>query len=150
VTPTHPFQSPGATDVRVHTAKIAALAEINQELHRPPKCTLTWGTFDIFEGVLTNLAQKFSLFLADGTPVRATLTCSFVEFYTFAHYRARERHSADVARTRQVRRNDTLQSLAAEEYNDPSLWRHIATANGIVRPRELKPGTLLIIPKLRP
>jgi nucleoid-associated protein YgaU len=49
-----------------------------------------------------------------------------------------------------VRRNDTLHSIAAEEYRDPALWRHIAKANGIVNPRDLKPGTVLTIPRLRP
>ena len=62
--------------------------------------------------------------------------------------RARELHSADVTKTRQVRRGDTLQSIAAEEYNDPRLWRAIATANSIVNPRQLLPGTVLSIPKL--
>jgi nucleoid-associated protein YgaU len=55
-----------------------------------------------------------------------------------------------VAKTRQVRHNDTLHSIAAEEYRDPALWRHIARANGIVNPRDLKPGTVLTIPRLRP
>jgi len=139
-----------ATDVRRHTDQVAALAEVDRQLHRPPMCHLEWGAFDIFTGVLTSLQQRFTLFLEDGTPVRATLTCSFVEATTAARSRARELHSADVTKTRQVRRNDTLHSLAAEEYNDPSLWRHIARANGIVNPRELKPGTVLTIPKLRP
>jgi nucleoid-associated protein YgaU len=139
-----------ATDVRRHTDRVAALAEVDRVLHRPPMCHLEWGAFDIFTGVLTSLQQRFTLFLEDGTPVRATLSCSFVEATTAARSRARELHSADVTKTRQVRRNDTLHSLAAEEYNDPSLWRHIARANGIVNPRELKPGTVLTIPKLRP
>jgi nucleoid-associated protein YgaU len=139
-----------ATDVRRHTNRIAMLAEVDRELHRPPICRLEWGAFDIFTGVLTSVQQRFTLFLEDGTPVRATLTCSFVEATMAARSRARELHSADVTKTRQVRRNDTLHSLAAEEYNDPSLWRHIARANGIVNPRELKPGTVLTIPKLRP
>ena len=52
-------------------------------------------------------------------------------------------------KSRQVRRGDTLQSLAAEEYGDPRQWRHIAVANGIVNPRDLRPGTVLTIPKLR-
>jgi len=154
LTPTTPFQiraaSSLASDVTVKTRQIAALAEVDGDLHRPPLCTLTWGTFDIFEGVLTDLQQRFTMFLADGTPVRATLSCSFVEWSTEAHYKAREVHSSDVAKTRVVRHNDTLHSLAAEEYNDPSLWRHIARANGIVNPRELTPGMVLTIPKLRP
>jgi nucleoid-associated protein YgaU len=140
----------GASDVRRHTDRIAALANVDQELHRPPICHLRWGVFDIFTGVLTSLHQRFTLFLDDGTPVRATLTCDFVEVGTQAQGRASELHSSDVAKTRQVRRHDTLQSLAADEYGDPGLWRPIATANGIVNPRDLRPGTLLTIPKLQP
>jgi nucleoid-associated protein YgaU len=150
LTPTNPFQKGDASDVRERTDAIVKLAEADRELHQPPICHLAWGAFDIFDGVLTQVDQRFTMFLADGTPVRATLSCSFVEFHTEAHYKAREPHSADVAKTRVVRRNDTLQSIAAEEYNDPSLWRLIARANAIVNPRDLRPGTLLAIPKLRP
>jgi nucleoid-associated protein YgaU len=147
--PVNPFQQSGATDVRRHTDQVALLAEVNRELHRPPICRLQWGTFDIFTGVLTGLEQRFTMFLEDGTPVRATVTCTFLESLPPQRGRARELHSADVTKTRQVRRNDTLQSIAAEEYNDPGLWRHIATANGIVNPRTVAPGTVLTIPKLR-
>lgn len=137
-----------ATDVRRYTDQIARLAKVDAELHRPPVCELRWGVFDIFTGVLTTLQQRFTMFLDDGTPVRATLTCEFAEVGTRAH--ATELHSSDVIKTRQVRRHDTLQSLAADEYGDPALWRPIATANGIVNPRDLRPGTRLTIPKLQP
>jgi nucleoid-associated protein YgaU len=147
--PVTPFQERDATDVRHHTQRLAYLAEVHEELHRPPICELKWGKFDIFTGVLTSLEQRFTLFLEDGTPVRAMVTCRFVESLPPSRGRGRELHSADVTKTRRVRRNDTLHSLAAEEYNDPRLWRHIATANGIVNPRDLRPGTVLTIPKLR-
>jgi len=135
-----------ATDVRQYTDRIARLVDVDSDLHRPPICDLRWGVFDIFTGVLTSLHQRFTLFLDDGTPVRATLTCDFVE----VGEQGPELHSSDVAKTRQVRRHDTLQSLAAEEYGDPALWRPIAAANGIINPRKLLPGTILVIPKLRP
>ncbi len=139
-----------ATDVRQHTDQIAKLLDPGTELHEPPVCHLRWGVFDIFTGVLTDLTQRFTLFLDDGTPVRATLSCEFAEVGTQGQVRAGELHSADVIKTRQVRRYDTLQSLAADEYGDPALWRPIATANGIVNPRDLRPGTMLTIPKLQP
>jgi nucleoid-associated protein YgaU len=47
-----------------------------------------------------------------------------------------------------VKRGDTLWSLAAAVYDDPARWRPIADANGIANPRELVPGTELIIPAL--
>lgn len=135
-----------ATDVQYYTAQIAALLDVATNMHRPPICNLRWGVFDIFDGVLVSLNQRFTLFLDDGTPVRATLTCEFVQHDP----QATELHSSDVVKTRQVRRYDTLQSLAANEYGDPALWRPIALANGIINPRDLAPGTILTIPKLRP
>jgi nucleoid-associated protein YgaU len=139
-----------STDVRQYTDQIAQLVKVDTELHRPPVCDLRWGVFDIFTGVLATLSQRFTLFLDDGTPVRATLTCDFVEASTLAQARATELHSSDVVKTRQARRHDTLQSLAADEYGDPAQWRLIATANGIINPRDLQPGTILTIPKLQP
>ncbi|GAA3812822.1 peptidoglycan-binding protein [Sphaerisporangium flaviroseum] len=148
VLPENPFQGSDATDVRRLTDQVAKLAEVDRQTHRPPICRLVWGATYIFTGVLTQLDQRFTLFLADGTPVRATLSCVFLEFQTKAHYRARELNSADVVKTWTVRRHDTVQSIAAEEYGDPGLWRHIARANGIANPRGLSPGTVLTIPKL--
>jgi nucleoid-associated protein YgaU len=147
--PVNPFQTGDATDVRNQTSQVAQLAEPDSHTHKPPVCTLRWGTFDIFVGVLTNLDQRFTMFLNDGTPVRATLSCTFAENRSKARSLMGELHSSDVDKTRVVRRHDTLQSIAAQEYGDPAQWRPIAEANGIVNPRVLAPGTRLVIPKLR-
>ena len=138
-----------ATDVRRHTERVVQLVRIDQELHRPPVCRLWWGRFDVFQGVLTELDQNYTMFLEDGTPVRATLSCSFLEVVPQARIRVNEMHSADVPRTRRVTRTDTLASIAAQEYGDPSLWREIARANRVVNPLRLRPGDVLIIPRLR-
>jgi len=138
-----------ATDVSRYTEQVAQLAEVHPLLHRPPVCNLRWGAFNIFTGVLTSLNQRFTLFLEDGTPVRATLSCNFLGV-SLEWRRKGELQSSDLIKTRRVRRTDTLHSIAAEEYRDPALWRRIARANGIVNPRDLKPGTVLTIPKLRP
>lgn len=152
IKPTLPFgNKPDATNVKDLTDQVALLAQVNQELHRPPHCKLSWGKFHIFSGVLTNINTTFTMFMPDGMPVRARVSCNFVEHMSVAFaVRRRELHSADVAKTRTVRRHDTLQSLAAEEYNDATQWRLIAKANGIVNPRALQPGMVLTIPKLQP
>ncbi|MEZ4660550.1 MAG: LysM peptidoglycan-binding domain-containing protein [Caldilineaceae bacterium] len=152
VIPTNPFTSrPKATDVKVLTERVAELARINQQLHRPPRCELWWGKSRLFVGVLTSLEQKFTLFMPDGTPVRAELACTFTEFNTLQrNIRTRELQSSDVAKTVVVQSTDTLHSIAAAEYNDASLWRLIAKANGILNPRAVKPGTILIVPPLQP
>ncbi|WP_224245083.1 CIS tube protein [Hyalangium gracile] len=142
-------RAPSATDVVKYTDQVVELARVNRELHRPPFCKLMWGQYLLLRGVLTHLNQTFTHFMADGTPVRATLSCTFQHVPTAQEMRARELHSADVAKKRIVRRGDTLSSIAHEEYSDTSQWRAIARANGIEDPRRLEPGRVLTIPPLR-
>jgi nucleoid-associated protein YgaU len=140
-------------DVQTHTREVYSLTtvETHGHLHRPPVCRLVWGrySFSDFLWVVTNLTQTFTLFKNDGTPVRATLSCSFRQWRSEQlEKRALNLQSPDVAKTRIVRLGETLSGIAAEEYANPALWRPIAEANGIDNPRRLKPGTALSIPVL--
>jgi nucleoid-associated protein YgaU len=118
--------------------------------HRPPVCGLSWGTgAEFFQGVLEKLDQQFTLFMEDGTPVRATCQCTFKEWRTNADDQMRSNpKSSDVAKTRIVKRGDTLSSIAAEEYEDPRLWRPIADENALDDPYNIAPGSVLLIPTL--
>ena len=47
----------------------------NQDKKRPPMCLFLWGkNFPSFMGVIEQLSTKFTMFLSDGTPVRATVS----------------------------------------------------------------------------
>ena len=146
-----PLATPSSTSVTQYTEQIVNLLRIDNNLHRPPICKLLWGKLQLFSGVLTALSQTFTLFQADGTPVRATLSCTFTLYRstTFA-MKALDLHSADVPKTRTLRAGETLSSVAAEEYDDPGQWRVLATANRIANPRAVTPGQVLRIPKLSP
>lgn len=140
-------------DVRTYTDEIFKLTTVQEHgnLHRPPLCQLSWGKFTMsdFQWVLQNLTQRFTMFHEDGTPVRATLTCSFRQWRSDeVEARLLDRQSADVAKRRTVRRGDTLSSIAGEEYQDPALWRPIAQANRIDNPHHLTPGQILVIPAI--
>lgn len=135
-------------DVRKYTDRVYGLLNIRGPLHRPPICTFTWGSFN-FTCVLERVGGKFTLFLSDGTPVRATLSVSFKEFVEVeVLVRATPTESADHAKTYLVRRGDTLSSIAAAEYGDPARWRPIAEANRMANPRRLPPGTRLVLPAI--
>jgi nucleoid-associated protein YgaU len=143
------------TDVREHTVKIANLLIFNKEKHRPPKVTLSWGSpapggafaeFP-FTGVLESVKQQFTLFLPDGTPVRAKLSVSFIQFsLTEEELKKNEQHSADKTKVYRVKQGDTVSGIAALFYKDPAQWRHIALANDIDDPRTLPAGLVLKIP----
>jgi nucleoid-associated protein YgaU len=143
--------TPSFVDVKRYTEQVANLAHVQSELHRPPVCRLQWGKTVLFQGVLTQLHQDFTFFMPDGTPVRATLGCTFMAYRTFDQAVTDvELHSADVAKRRIVRRGDTLGNIAAEEYNDGTQWRAIARENDIDNPRVLTAGQVLVIPRLTP
>jgi nucleoid-associated protein YgaU len=134
------------TDVREYTDEIYDLLNIDPSTHAPPICDITWGSFS-FRGVLDHVSGKFTLFLADGTPVRATLTVMFKEFIDVeVLVRQRPTQSSDHRKTRTVKSGDRIDNIAAEEYGDAENWRPIAEANNLDNPRQLDPGRPLIIP----
>ena len=45
------------------------LAMVIKDKKRPPHCLFVWGK-QIFQGVITSLTQKYTMFLSDGTRVR--------------------------------------------------------------------------------
>jgi nucleoid-associated protein YgaU len=149
---TYDTPSPTKEKVTKYTDKILHLATVEEhgEKHRPPVCLLFWGAFGMFfQGVLENLEQQFTLFLEDGMPVRATLRCTFKEWRTNEDDQRRQNlQSSDIAKMRIVKRGESLSHIAAEEYRDPRQWRAIANENGIDDPRNLAPGTVLLIPTL--
>jgi nucleoid-associated protein YgaU len=130
------------------TSQVLQLARLNKDLHRPPVCLLKWGRGTLLRGVLQRATRTFVLFADDGTPVRATMECTFLEVPP-SPAAPNELYSADVAKRYLVRPGDTLMGIAAAHYGDGARWRVIAGANGIEDPRRLTPGLSLTIPRVR-
>jgi hypothetical protein len=130
------------------TNNIYNLLLIDPATHAPPICEVAWGTF-IFKGVLDHVNGKFTLFLSDGTPVRATLTVTFKEYIDVDELvRVQPTQSADHRKMRVVKSGDRIDNIAGEEYGDPDKWRAIAEANCLDDPADLVPGHVLIVPAL--
>jgi len=136
------------TDVSDDTDNIYGLLEIDASTHAPPICDIQWGQFQ-FSGVLDHVSGQFTLFLADGTPVRATLNVVFKEYIeveTLVQENPTE--SADHRKIRVIRKGDRIDLIAAEEFGDPEKWRFIAEANNLDDAADLEPGRSLTIPAL--
>ncbi|BAY84777.1 peptidoglycan-binding LysM [Calothrix parasitica NIES-267] len=142
-------------NVQNYTRKIFSLTQprIGTNPKRPPRCQLIWGTISgkdsvlLPDGFLESVTKRLTHFLEDGTPVRATLNCTFKEWREPKKKAKIENPIDDPVRI--VKRGETLSSIATEEYNDPSLWRIIAEENRLINPRKLNPGMVLTIPPLR-
>lgn len=114
---------------------------------RPPKVQFTWGKAWSFEAVMTSLSVTFTLFLPDGTPVRATAKVAFQQVQDRKDLPQNPTSGGTGGeRVRTVADGDRLDLIAHEEYGDTSQWRLIAAANGINNPRNLVTGTTLVIP----
>jgi nucleoid-associated protein YgaU len=137
------------TDVRQHTGKLFSLLEIDSELHAPPLCQFVWGSI-ILKATIEKITSKFTMFLSDGTPVRASLNVSFKEYATLTEQLNHSRlHSADKTKIVTTQVGDSLWLLAARHYGDPGAWRIIADANpSIDDPTELSSGMELKLPSI--
>jgi hypothetical protein len=135
-------------DVRTYTDQVTDLLKINADLHAPPVCRFQWGKVQ-FKAVLERASRRFTMFLSDGTPVRAVVTVTFKEYKTLVEQLSgTPRQSADRTKLWIVRQGDSLWAIAANVYKDARLWRPIALKNQISHPRVISPGTQLVIPPL--
>ena len=136
-------------DVRAeHTDKIMKLALVDADKHRPPLVMFSWGGFT-FKGVVEALTLRYTMFLPDGKPCRATANLSIKEAQTAKEQlEANPRNSPDHTKRRTVKTGETLALIAHQEYDDPAEWRRIADANGIHDPKDVKPGTVLTLPPI--
>ncbi|MEO8938424.1 MAG: hypothetical protein ABI277_02190 [Burkholderiaceae bacterium] len=150
------YDRPGKTkdDVRDITNPLLSLTTVEghgEDKHRPPVCRLMWDRAGlIFQGVVQSIEQTFTLFMDNGLPVRASIRCTFKEWRTNDEDQRRQnKKSADLVKSRVLKRGDTLAAIAADEYRDPRLWRPIAIASGIEDPLELAPGIQIRVPILK-
>jgi hypothetical protein len=136
-------------DVRTrYVERLRALMTPDSREHAPPIVRFVWGR-SVFTGVMEKLDITYQLFLPDGVPLRAKLEMTLKE-YRGAAVQAMDppRSSPTVEKSYVVRRGDTLSSIAAALYRQPSAWRELARANGITDPRDLRPGRVLTVPRL--
>jgi hypothetical protein len=143
-------------DVRKeYTDKIYQLTDVDPSLKekktdkgRPPTVRFQWGNMIGFDGVITTIGQRFTLFLPDGIPVRAIMDVTFQQVKDELFYPPQNPTSGGVGGERiwTVKAGDTLAWIAFCEYNNATEWRRIADANRLYNVRQLTPGTLLLIP----
>lgn len=132
------------SDVRNETQKITSLLEIEINTQAPPILLFSWGGLN-FKCVLESAGQRFTMFLEDGTPVRATLTVSFKE-YEAVDIEIKKGLFIGPPTVRNIIEGETLSNIAGDVLGDPGAWREIADLNNIDNPLKLALGMPLLIP----
>ncbi len=146
--PPTPFEEESGTSVAAETKKLSQLLFIDGDLHRPPTVKFHWGTLQ-FKGIVTSVKENYTMFLADGTPVRAKVDISFKSLLDpDAAKRKSPFESPDRTKVRIIQEKEQLWNYAWAEYGDAGKWREIARANNIMNPLELEAGTKIKLPAL--
>ena len=124
------------------------LKDAKSNKSRPPIVRFQWGKAWSYDAVITKMSQKFTLFLADGTPVRATVDVTFQQVKDERQLGMQNPTSSGSGGTRvwTVQEGDTLSWIAYRQYGDSTQWRRIADANRLTQVRRLRPGTALEVP----
>lgn len=141
-----------------HTNKLLNLMKIDPSLPghddetnngRPPYVTFHWGDLHSFKAVVERLGITFTYFSSEGVPLRARAEVSLTQYEEEDVFGPQNPTSGtpDPHRLHQVQAGETLDRIAAVHYGDSTRWRLLATANGIVDPLALVPGTLLSVPR---
>ena len=137
-------------DVAQDTKAVLDLAMVRQGRKEDlPVVLVTWGKTLSFTAFVESVQRKFTLFDEEGNPLRATVSLTFREYKTLAQLKDDAAQKAVQQGTRHyvVRRGDTLNRIAADQYdNDASVWPLIAAANPAVDLRQPTPGTVLTLP----
>jgi nucleoid-associated protein YgaU len=122
--------------------------DLQGEIHQPRYLKLVWKDFT-FDCILTELKITYTLFDPEGTPLRAKLSCTFLN-YRETERRVREegKSSPDLTHTRTVHDQDNLPLLTHRIYGAPDYYMEVALANNLTSFRRLRTGQTLRFPPL--
>jgi hypothetical protein len=104
--------------------------------NRPPTILFVWGRF-VFKGVIETLSQKYTMFLSDGTPVRAECALKIRNVLDQNVDSGKDqtfKKDTSSGRSVPVQDNDRLDLIAARELGDAGRWAEIAAYNDITDP----------------
>jgi nucleoid-associated protein YgaU len=133
-----------STDVRKVTDKLLKLPLKNAAKKQPPLCRFVWGKLTSFLAYVPSVSVTFTMFLGNGTPVRAEAQLTLKQYKDEALFKAQNPTSRSEARkTWIVEAGQTIDWIAYQEYGDASKWRHIAETNRLANPLDLRPGQVL-------
>jgi nucleoid-associated protein YgaU len=122
---------------------------INQNKPQPKVLQLLWGNnraVNGFHGFLKSVNAKYTMFKSDGRPIRATAQITLEEIPNEPKKQNPTSGAISSQRTHVMVAGDSLMSVAYREYDDPSLWRGLASFNGIDDPLRARSGSSLLIP----
>lgn len=122
---------------------------VKKKKPQPPIVVFEWGdnpALTSFRGYVKQVQAKYLLFDGSGNPLRATANVTLEEVPVPPKKQNPTSGAIHGRRTHVLVAGDSLASIAWREYEDPTLWRGLATFNGIDDPLRVSPGTTIVLP----
>lgn len=112
----------------------------------PPLVVLHWGAITSFPAFITSVSAKYTLFSAEGIPIRAVCSVALEEMPNEPWRQNPTSGGQAVRHSHTMLDGDSLASVAFAEYGDPTMWRAIAAYNSIDDPIRFGAGSVLQLP----
>ncbi len=122
-----------------------------QKKPEPPILTLDWGrnqALATFHGYLKSVSAKYTLFDTAGNPLRVSANVTLEEVPNEKPGQNPTSGSREGRGRHVLTEGESLHSIAWSEYRDATLWRALATFNGIDDPTRIPLGTAVLVPTL--
>jgi len=137
-------------DVQTQIEKFQTITGYNGDIHRPNYLLVAWGTIQVKRCVLKSASIAYKLFKADGTPLRAAISATFVDaVQDQTRVALAQDSSPDLTHVRVLRAGETLASLCQQMYGDATLYLKVARANQLDSVRRVPAGTRVRFPPLQ-
>jgi len=114
-------------------------------IHSPRYLKIHYGSELKLYCVLTSLDINYTLFNADGSPLRAKISANFLQYVAPKTRAKKERNSSpDLTHRRVVKAGDRLDLMTAEIYDNPGYLLQVARSNELTTIRTLRAGLELL------
>ncbi len=127
---------------------IDAVYNMNGTIHRPNFLQIQWGQF-VFSGTLSNLDLNYTLFEANGDPLRVKVNATFISYVAPKERTAKEgKTSPDLTHVRQTKAGDRLDLMTYNIYKDSKFFLQVGKANNLTSIRKLATGKEIVFPPI--
>ena len=123
-------------------------ASHQQKKDSPPWVVFRWGTLTSFMAYVSSVQAKYTLFTADGLPIRAVCTIALEQLAGEPPGQNPTSGGLLPRKSHKVVEGDTLAGIAYAEYGNPSLWRAVAVLNRLDDPMRPRPGSTVLLPAM--